>query len=191
MTKRYQERECLECGVVIRESAYSGNDGNFRKHVKSHEAANARADKAVAARSVERSKSRFAKGSGCYTCVSCKKRTRSTGRGDNEHLRLCERCYEIAGDENAVLDGQMTQAEFDRKWKTQSWKISDCHLTHDEQSMIVFALRCITEEGPYPDFDNFAYFTRDAIIDALKKLKSNLKPEHSALYESVVAKIAA
>lgn len=48
--------------------------------------------------------SRFQKGSGCYTCRSCGKRTRSTGRGDNEHVGLCAACYDDAGDENAHND---------------------------------------------------------------------------------------
>lgn len=60
---------------------------------------------------------RFVKGSGCYECISCKKKTRSTGNGDNEHARMCVRCYEKAGDENAVADGHMTEEEFNAKWK--------------------------------------------------------------------------
>jgi hypothetical protein len=35
--KTYSQRECLTCGKIIHESAYSGKDGNFRKHLKSHE----------------------------------------------------------------------------------------------------------------------------------------------------------
>ena len=62
-------------------------------------------------------RNRFVKGSGCYNCIGCKKLTRSTGRGDNEYCRLCERCYDIAGDENAVTDGEMTKEEFFEKWK--------------------------------------------------------------------------
>ncbi len=62
---------------------------------------------------------RFQRGSGCYTCAVCKKLTRSTGRGDNEHVGLCAYCYDKAGDENAVSDGHMTQAEFDAKYPPQ------------------------------------------------------------------------
>jgi ribosome-binding protein aMBF1 (putative translation factor) len=58
--------------------------------------------------------SRFQRGSGCYTCKSCGKKTRKTG--DGAELGLCNRCYEMAGDENAVADGQMTQEEFNQKW---------------------------------------------------------------------------
>jgi len=60
--------------------------------------------------------SRFQKGSGCYACTVCGKQTRSTGRGDNENVRMCTGCYDKAGDENAVADGQMTQEQFDTKW---------------------------------------------------------------------------
>jgi hypothetical protein len=59
--------------------------------------------------------SRFQKGSGCYVCIGCQKKTRSTGNGDNEHCRLCETCYEKAGDENALSDGDMTKARQARK----------------------------------------------------------------------------
>jgi hypothetical protein len=45
--------------------------------------------------------SRFQKGSGVYTCG---KATRATGRGDNEHVKLCAYCYELGGWINAVLN---------------------------------------------------------------------------------------
>lgn len=48
--------------------------------------------------------SRFAKGSGVYTCNCCNRQTRSTGRGDNEHARLCAECYDLAGFDNQVSD---------------------------------------------------------------------------------------
>lgn len=48
--------------------------------------------------------SRFAKGSGVYTCNCCGRQTRSTGRGDNENLKLCAECYELAGYDNQVSD---------------------------------------------------------------------------------------
>jgi hypothetical protein len=35
----------------------------------------------------------------------CNKRTRSTGRGDNELVRLCAQCYDEAGVENEHQDG--------------------------------------------------------------------------------------
>jgi hypothetical protein len=47
---------------------------------------------------------RFQKGTGRYTCGVCKRQTRATGRGDNEHVGLCVECYEIAGIENEIAD---------------------------------------------------------------------------------------
>jgi hypothetical protein len=48
--------------------------------------------------------SRFQRGSGVYTCGSCKRQTRSTGRGDNENCGLCVECFEISGIENEIAD---------------------------------------------------------------------------------------
>jgi len=47
---------------------------------------------------------RYQKGSGVYTCADCGKRTRSTGRGDNEQVRLCAPCYDRALKENEEQD---------------------------------------------------------------------------------------
>ena len=47
---------------------------------------------------------RFQKGSGCYKCESCGRLTRSTGRGDNEHVNLCTDCYDEGGLENQHSD---------------------------------------------------------------------------------------
>jgi hypothetical protein len=52
-----------------------------------------------------RERNRFQKGSGMYQCRCCGRNTRSTGNGDNENVRLCEQCYELAGYENMVQDG--------------------------------------------------------------------------------------
>jgi hypothetical protein len=49
--------------------------------------------------------SRFARGTGVYTCSSCKRQTRATG-GDNHSVGLCEECYDIAGQENALSDNE-------------------------------------------------------------------------------------
>ena len=49
-------------------------------------------------------RSGFEKGSGCYKCRACGKLTRSTGRGDNEHVGLCADCYDDAGQENLHSD---------------------------------------------------------------------------------------
>jgi len=49
-------------------------------------------------------RARFQRGSGCYTCNVCGRKTRSTGRGDNEDVKLCVECYEVAGIENQIAD---------------------------------------------------------------------------------------
>jgi hypothetical protein len=76
---------------------------------------------------------RFAKGSGAYTCSNCGKKTRSTGRGDNEHVGLCADCYDCGGDENAVADGTMTQADFDAAWPVGHPSRSDTGRTAKEE----------------------------------------------------------
>lgn len=51
-------------------------------------------------------KTRFAKGSGCYNCGCCGRKTRDTdGEG---YLGLCAECYEIGGIENGISDGAYT-----------------------------------------------------------------------------------
>jgi len=52
---------------------------------------------------------RFQKGSGVYICEMCGKKTRSTGRGDNENLKLCAKCYDEMSEENAIADGRGTK----------------------------------------------------------------------------------
>ena len=47
---------------------------------------------------------RFARGSGVYACRCCNRNTRSTGRGDNELIRLCAECYDLGGEENSLSD---------------------------------------------------------------------------------------
>lgn len=47
---------------------------------------------------------RFARGSAVYECRCCKRSTRSTGRGDNENVKLCAECYDLAGEENSLSD---------------------------------------------------------------------------------------
>lgn len=51
---------------------------------------------------------RFSKGSGCYPCRCCGRKTRSTGRGDNENLELCSQCYDLTGIENSISDNGST-----------------------------------------------------------------------------------
>lgn len=55
--------------------------------------------------------SQFQRGSGCYTCLICGKRTRETGGGESG-CNLCVRCMEVSGHENSVADGVMTPEEF-------------------------------------------------------------------------------
>ena len=51
-----------------------------------------------------RNAQRFARGSGVYNCRICERATRSTGRGDNEHVQLCAECFDLAGEENSISD---------------------------------------------------------------------------------------
>lgn len=54
--------------------------------------------------------SHFQRGSGVYTCRVCGHRTRATGRGDNENVELCADCFDLAGLENQVSDGEPLSA---------------------------------------------------------------------------------
>ncbi len=54
------------------------------------------------AKNLNTKKNGFIKASGVYTCQVCGKRTRATGRGDNEHVGLCADCYVRCMDENSV-----------------------------------------------------------------------------------------
>lgn len=47
----------------------------------------------------------FVKGGGSvYTCRVCKRKTRPTGTGDNDDVRLCVDCFDLAGEENHFAD---------------------------------------------------------------------------------------
>jgi hypothetical protein len=47
----------------------------------------------------------FVKGGGAiYTCRSCGRKTRPTGTGDNDGVRLCVQCFDLAGEENHLSD---------------------------------------------------------------------------------------
>jgi hypothetical protein len=84
------------------------------KNAKSTSAKSA-STKTVAVKTTAKKHSGFKKGSGCYDCGICGKKTRAIN-GDAEHVGLCVACYEKAGDENAVLDGHMTQDDFNAKY---------------------------------------------------------------------------
>lgn len=47
--------------------------------------------------------SRFQRGSGVYQCRVCSRSTRFTG-GDGADVKLCDECYELAGEENHLSD---------------------------------------------------------------------------------------
>lgn len=51
-----------------------------------------------------RNANRFQKGTGAYVCTCCKRTTRSTGRGDNEHAGVCAECFDLQGEENSLSD---------------------------------------------------------------------------------------
>ena len=63
---------------------------------------------------------RFGTG-GCYECRCCGRKTRDTGRGDNENCQLCVECFELSGVENSISDnGESAEllAELEY-WKAQ------------------------------------------------------------------------
>lgn len=64
---------------------------------------------------------RFGTG-GCYECCECKRKTRSTGRGDNENCGLCVECFERCGVENEIADNGETQELLEQVeyWKQQA-----------------------------------------------------------------------
>jgi len=54
-----------------------------------------------------RQRNRFARGSGCYTCRACGRRTREVG--DGAQVQLCEPCYDLAGWQNSISDNGPTE----------------------------------------------------------------------------------
>lgn len=50
-------------------------------------------------------KNRFQRGSGCFKCLACGRRTRSTG--DNGDVQLCPECYEECQMENQIADSEV------------------------------------------------------------------------------------
>lgn len=58
---------------------------------------------------------RFQRGTGCYTCDSCKKRTRATGTAG-----LCQDCFDLATIQNGLWDNDaeyLTESGYDAKVK--------------------------------------------------------------------------
>ena len=62
----------------------------------------------------------FTKGTGCFTCISCGKKTRQTDDPDAASMKMCNRCWQMGGDDNAVSDGDMTEDEFFAAWGEHS-----------------------------------------------------------------------
>ena len=67
---------------------------------------------------------KFKKGSGCFTCQACGKRTRSTNL-DHADYEMCEFCFEEALLENSLSDGSITEQDFNIRLKElkQQFKI--------------------------------------------------------------------
>lgn len=51
-----------------------------------------------------RTTNRITSGTGVYACACCGRKTRDTGRGDNESAGLCAECFDLAGEENHHSD---------------------------------------------------------------------------------------
>ena len=56
----------------------------------------------------------FTKGSGCYKCTSCGRLTRDNGDRDAVNVRQCGQCYEAAGIDNLIQDGEASAADVAR-----------------------------------------------------------------------------
>lgn len=53
----------------------------------------------------------FQRGASVYSCRCCKRATRGSG-GDSAGVHLCDQCYELAGYENMLSDGdELTVSE--------------------------------------------------------------------------------
>jgi hypothetical protein len=99
--------------------------------------------------------SQFQKGQSVYACRVCGRNTRQTGNGDNEHVELCEDCYEMAGLHNRVQDGGvLTEAE-----------MQECRN------------RCafVVSKGGAPDADHAAMC---GFVAAEHKINSTVRPEY-------------
>ena len=57
---------------------------------------------------VPKQNNRFARNTGCYTCIGCNKKTRDTG--DNGPCQLCPVCYERDTLENSLSDNGWGQS---------------------------------------------------------------------------------
>lgn len=105
-----------------------------------------KATKTIAAKLTQKKSSKFEKGSGCYNCKSCTRKTRATENGDATALGLCAQCFEIGGIENQISDGGYeTPAE---KRKLQ--------LEIQEYEQIIIAKGGVIKERIVVDVEGFA-----------------------------------
>lgn len=59
------------------------------------------------------SHNRFARGTGCFTCESCGRRTRQTPVTAGSDWPVCEDCFELAGYQNGISDnGPVDAADY-------------------------------------------------------------------------------
>src|SRR5882724_8793953 len=65
---------------------------------------------------------RFERGSGCFNCGVCGRRTRSTG--ENAGCDLCPQCYEVAGIENMISDRSYDSPEEKAKLEAEINKLN-------------------------------------------------------------------
>ena len=112
------------------------------------------AKKTVAVKTAVKKTSGFKKGSGCYECVICGKKTRA-GVGDDSSALLgqCASCYEEAGAENAIMDGTMTVEAFVKEFghQPESQPPSEVAAEVTPQTLIndaVETLNALTAETP-------------------------------------------
>lgn len=78
---------------------------------------------------------KFTHGSGCFNCTRCGIRTRDTGQfqdGCDRNHPMCQKCYDMAGAENSVLDGHMSQEDFDAEFGAQMKKVDAYSATRKE-----------------------------------------------------------
>lgn len=59
------------------------------------------------------SHNRFARGTGCYTCESCGRKTRQTDVNSGSDWKVCADCFELAGYQNGISDnGPLDAADY-------------------------------------------------------------------------------
>jgi len=61
----------------------------------------------------------FTRGSGRYLCGHCGRSTRDDGNGDSVNVGLCSQCYEVAGIENQISDGNYKDEDEKAKFEAE------------------------------------------------------------------------